>query len=278
MKAAHYAKVTVGRAETVLSEIGLGVRAMLDGCVVEVGSAYLGGGAAVLPAPLRDRLEAIRERGATALVVYRDELPIGILGVTDTVRTTAARTVAALRGLGMARLGILSGDHDKSVRCVAGAIGLDDAWADLKPEDKLRIIEEFQGRGHRVMFVGDGVNDGPALARADIGVAMAGAGTDVALETADIALVHDDVARLPFLVRLARRMLGLIKLNIGLGLAFNAVAVLGGAEGVLSPIAASVFHNAGSIIVVLISASLVLMQDDGPAAESAGAAKAQGRV
>ncbi|KJR99010.1 MAG: ATPase P [Desulfobulbaceae bacterium BRH_c16a] len=261
MKAAFYAKVTVVKAENVLSEIGLGVRAMLGGSLIEVGSAYLGSGTAALPAPLRARLEAMEERGATPLVVYRDQEPIGILGVTDTIRKSARRTVKTLSHLGITRMGILSGDHLRSVNRIAADIGLSETWAGLKPGDKLQVIEEFQRQGHRVIFVGDGINDAPALARANIGVAMGAAGTDVALETADIALTHDEVAKLPFLIRLSRRMLTLIKVNIGLGLVFNAAAVFGSSYGALSPIAASLFHNAGSIIVVLSSASLIFFQD-----------------
>ncbi len=266
MKAAHYARISVAKAENVLSEIGLGVRAMLEGSLIEVGSAYLGLGEAALPGPLRASLAGMKEKGVTPLVVYRDQQPIGILGVSDTVRPSARQAVADLRGLGIARIGILSGDHDQSVRRIATAIGIPEAWSGLKPQDKLRVIQEFQAQGRRVLFVGDGVNDAPALARANVGVAMGAAGTDVALETADIALVHDEVAKLPLLIRLARRMLALIRFNIGLGLLFNTVAILGGAYGLLSPIAASLFHNAGSIIVVLTSASLVLFRD--PAAQA----------
>ena len=261
MKAAHYAKITVARAENVLSEIGIGVRAVLNGNIIEVGSAYLGSGETTLPLPLRERLTAMKDRGATPLVVYRDQKPIGILGVTDTVRKTAQRAVENLRGLGITRMGILSGDHEKSVARVASATGIRETWAGLKPHDKLRIIDELQRQGHKIMFVGDGVNDAPALARANIGVAMGAAGTDVALETAGIALTHDEVAKLPFLIKLSRRMLTLIKVNIGLGLLFNIVAILGSSYGILSPIVAALFHNAGSIIVVVSSASLFLFRD-----------------
>lgn len=269
MKAAHYARISVAKAENVLSEIGLGVRAMLEGSLIEVGSAYLGLGEAALPGPLRASLADMKEKGVTPLVVYRDQRPIGILGVSDTVRPSARQAVADLRALGIARIGILSGDHDQSVRRIAAAIGIPEAWSGLKPQDKLHIIQEFQEQGRRVLFVGDGVNDAPALARANVGVAMGAAGTDVALETADIALVHDEVAKLPLLIRLARRMLTLIRFNILLGLLFNTMAILGGAHGLLSPVAASLFHNAGSIIVVLTSASLVLFRDQPTTARQA---------
>ncbi len=261
MQAAHYARIKLGAAQDVLGELGLGVRARLDGSLVEVGSAQLGGGAAGLPLELRGGMERIQAQGATPLVVYRDHEPIGLLSVSDSVRDSARRALEALAGLGVARLGILSGDHQAAVERVARAMGIKEMWWELKPGDKLRVIERLQQEGHHVMFVGDGVNDGPALARADIGVAMGAQGAEVALETAGMVLAHDDVARLPFLVSLARRCLAVMKLNIGLGLLFNTLAVLGGGQGLLSPIMASLLHNAGSIVIVLISASLMLFPD-----------------
>ncbi|MDZ7641750.1 MAG: cation-translocating P-type ATPase [Desulfurivibrio sp.] len=259
MKAAYYAKITVGKAEQMLVEIGLGVRALVDGSTIEVGNADLGGGEAALQAPLRECLGRIKERGSTALVVYRDQQPIGVLGVSDKVKTSAATTIEALRAMGIRQLGVLSGDHDKPVRNLADRIGLDKSWSALKPQDKLSIIQQYQQQGHRVIFVGDGVNDAPALARANVGIAMGAAGTDVALETADVALTRDDIALLPFFVALSRRMLTTVKFNIGLGLFFNGVAILGSGYGLLSPIMAALFHNGGSIIVVLSSASLAFV-------------------
>lgn len=256
MKAAYYAKISVGKAEQMLVEIGLGVRAMVDGSMIEVGNADLGGGEAALQSPLRESLGRIKERGSTALVVYRDRLPIGVLGVSDKVKSSAKETITALRAMGIRHLGVLSGDHDKSVRTLAKEIGLDESRSELKPQDKLEIIRQYQERGQRVIFVGDGVNDAPALARANVGIAMGVAGTDVALETADVALTHDDISRLPFFIALSRRMLTTIKFNIALGLFFNAAAILGSGYGLLSPIMAAIFHNVGSVIVVLSSASL----------------------
>jgi Cd2+/Zn2+-exporting ATPase len=256
MKAAHYAKVTIGQVDEMCARIGLGVRACVQGRMVEVGSAQLCGGARGIPMDLRQPLERIKEQGATPLVVYQDEKPLGIISVADRVRPAAAETVRQLHSLGMEQIGLLSGDHEKSARTIAQAVGVDHSWAEMKPGDKLEVIKDFQKRGKAVMFVGDGINDAPALAVADVGIAMGAAGTDVALETADIALMNDDIAKIPFLVRISRRMLRIIKGNLAFGLFFNALAVLASGKGWLSPMAGAVVHNVGSILVVMSSASI----------------------
>jgi len=280
LRAAQAGGLALAEAKGVVAEVGLGVRGVLaceehsDGHSVEVGGPALLAGR-VLPPELSGRLAAMRARGATALIVLEDDRPLGLLAVADTPRPMARATLQALRGVGFVRLGILSGDEVSAVRNVSESLGLTDVWSGLKPQDKLDVIADWQGQGSKVLYVGDGVNDAPALARADIGVAMAAAGTDVALETAGMALTRDDITRLPFLVGLARRMLTVIKANIGLGLLSNTVAVYGGMTGLLSPIAASLFHNAGSILVVLASASLLLYKDRtaGAFAPEAGGSK-----
>jgi Cd2+/Zn2+-exporting ATPase len=268
LEAAEAAGVEVRAADAMMAEAGLGLRGERDGVAVEVGSPEMMGGAAALPAALAGSLEEIYGRGATALVVRRGGAVIGLLAVADTVKDNAAGAVAALRGLGLTTVGILSGDHDKAVSHMAARVGVTDVWSGLKPKDKLDILASFQDTGRRVLFVGDGVNDAPALARANVGVAMGAAGSDVALETADIALANDDLGRLPFLVYLGRRMTKMIAINIGLGLFFNSVAILGSGYGLLSPVAAALFHNIGSIVVVLSSASLALTAE--PPLETAG--------
>ena len=261
LKAAHYAKVVVRKAENAFHEIGLGVRATVDGSLVEIGSPAVSGGEAVLPLPLQQCLEDLLNRGSTPLVVFRDSSPVGLLSVSDQIRPMAIQAVAEFKELGIDRLAILSGDHEKSVLRVADLIGISEVYAELKPQDKLEIIRGFQAKELPVLFVGDGINDAPALASADVGVAMGKAGTDVALETADIALTHDDVSRLPWLIRLSRRMLTIIKFNIAFGLAFNAVAVITSGMGLLTPIMAAIAHNIGSVLVVMLSASLVFFPE-----------------
>ena len=261
LKAAHYARIVLRGAESAFHEIGLGVRAMVEGSLIEVGSASMGSGTAAFPANLRMNIEDSLERGVTPLVVYRDKQPVGLLNVTDQLRPSVIPTMEGFKALGISETAILSGDHERAVKRIAAEAGIQSVHARLRPQDKVEVIKQYQARDLPVMFVGDGINDGPALATARVGVAMGAAGTDVALETADIALTHDDISRLPWLIGLSRRMIGIIKINIAFGLIFNAFAVLASGMGLLTPIAAAIVHNIGSVLVVLASASLAIYKD-----------------
>jgi len=261
LKAAHYARVAIQGAENAFHEIGLGVRAMVGGTLVEVGRLAIADNTAALPGRLRKVLDESVSQGITPLVVYRDKTPVGLINVTDQVRPAASRTVQGFTDLMISDMAILSGDHEKAVRRVAEAVGIRSVHANLQPQDKVDIITGYQDRGLPVLFVGDGINDAPALASSQVGVAMGAAGTDVALETADIALTHDDISKLPWLIRLSRRMLAIIKINIVFGLAFNALAVAASGMGWLTPIMAAIVHNVGSVLVVLASASLAVFPD-----------------
>jgi Cd2+/Zn2+-exporting ATPase len=261
LKAAHYAKIVVRGAENAFHEIGLGVKAMVDGNLVEVGSVSVGENMAAFPKNLQRCIDSSISRGVTPLIVYRDQTPVGLLNVTDQVRPAAMSTIKAFEKLGINEMAILSGDHDKAVQRVADSVGINKVYGRLKPQEKVDVIKKYQARQLPVMFVGDGVNDAPALAVSQVGVAMGAAGTDVALETADIALTHDNIAKLPWLIRLSRRMLSIIKINIVFGLAFNAVAVVAGGMGWLTPIMAAIVHNVGSVLVVFASASLAIFPE-----------------
>lgn len=261
LKAAHYGRIVLRGAKDSFSEVGLGVKAMIDGHSIEVGSAALCLGAAAFPRQLRDGINSSMERGATPLVVCRDNAPVGLLNVSDRPRPNIPDTIKQFQALGVSENAILSGDHHRAVRSVADSAGIKEVYARLKPQDKVAVIRRFQERGLPVMFVGDGINDAPALAVAQVGVAMGAAGTDVALETADIALTHDDISKLPWVIKLSRRMNTIIKINIAFGLVFNALAVAASGMGWLNPMAAAVTHNFGSVLVVLSSASLAIYPD-----------------
>jgi len=256
LKAAHYAKVAVSGAQDAFHEIGLGVRAMVDGAMIEVANASVCAATAAFPRHFKACVDDSISRGITPLVVLRDHQPVGLFGVTDKIRPAAASTIQAFKNLGVDSLAILSGDHEKSAGRVAQSVNIDKVYANLKPQDKVDIIKTYQSRNLPVMFIGDGINDAPALATSQLGVAMGAAGTDVALETADIALTHDDISKLPWLIRLSRRMLRIIKVNIIFGLTFNAIAVIASGMGWLTPVMAAITHNIGSVLVVIASASL----------------------
>ena len=262
IKAAHYAKVAVSGSQNAFHQIGLGVRAMVDGSMIEVANASECAASAAFPRHLKACVDNSISLGITPLVVLRDQQPVGLFGVTDKIRPAAASTIQAFKSLGIDSLGILSGDHEKSAERVARSVNIDNVYANLKPQDKVDIIKTYQSKNLPVMFIGDGINDAPALATSQIGVAMGAAGTDVALETADIALTHDDISKLPWLIRLSRRMLRIIKVNIVFGLTFNAIAVIAGGMGWLTPIMAAITHNIGSVLVVMASASLAIYPDN----------------
>jgi Cd2+/Zn2+-exporting ATPase len=262
IKAAHYAKVAVSGAQNAFHEIGLGVRAMVNGSTIEVANASTCAATAAFPLHLKKCVDNSIALGITPLVVFRDQRPVGLFGVTDKIRPAAASTIEAFKCLGIDSLAILSGDHEKSAERVARSVNIDKVYANLKPQDKVNVIKTYQSRNLPVMYVGDGINDAPALATSQIGVAMGAAGTDVALETADIALTHDDISKLPWLIRLSRRMLRIIKVNIMFGLIFNAGAVIAGGMGWLTPVMAAITHNIGSVLVVMTSASLAIYPDN----------------
>jgi Zn2+/Cd2+-exporting ATPase len=261
IQAAQYARLSFSAARNLFTDIGLGVRGQVDGRLIEVGSVYLHGGLLTAPESLQAPLQAARDRGATPLMVYCDNQPLGFLSVSDQIRAGAGEAVAGLKRLGIRTIGILSGDHAQAVDLVGRQVGIDQLWSGLQPDGKLAVIRTMQENRARVVFVGDGINDAPALAVADTGIAMGAKGTEVALETADIALMGDDIGKLPFLITLGRRMLFIIKLNIAFGLAFNLIAVLAGAGGFLTPIMGALVHNIGSVLVVLLSASIVFLRE-----------------
>ena len=212
--------------------VGRGARARVEEGTVHVGNERLAESLGVNGDALRAVLQRFEREGKTAVVVAAessgaggrgDVHPLGVIAIADRLRPEARAAVDALRELGIAHTVMLTGDNAETARAIAAALGIDDVRAELLPEDKVRIVRELEARGERVAFVGDGVNDAPALAAASVGVARGAAGTDVALETADVALMGDDLGKLPFAMRLSRRTLGIIRQNVAFSLAIKAV-------------------------------------------------------
>ena len=174
----------------------------------------------------RRQIAELADAGHSVVVVGDDSEVYGFIVLADTIRPNAAQTIAALRAAGVGRLVMLSGDNRATAEAIGRQVGIDEVRAELLPADKVDAIEELVARYHNVAMVGDGINDAPALARATIGIAMGGIGSDAAIETADVALMGDDIAQLPWLVKHSRRALRVIRQNITFSLAVKVVFVL----------------------------------------------------
>ena len=210
---------------------GRGARTRVNGGVVYVGNERLAEELKVKRHDVEEILNRYEREGKTAVLLASDREPIGIIAIADQVRPGARAAIEALRASGIRRTIMLTGDNNGTARAVAEQVGVDEFLAQLLPEDKVRLVREAEASGERVAFVGDGVNDAPALAAATVGIAMGAAGADVALETADIALMGDDLSALSFAIRLSRRTLGIIKQNIAVSIAIKGVFLILAATG-----------------------------------------------
>jgi Cd2+/Zn2+-exporting ATPase len=237
-------------ATGVVAITGRGVRGTVDGDEVVVGNADLfadGGGVDPAVVATVDQLQA---EGRTIMIVKHRGRFLGALGLMDTPRPAAHAVVAALKAVGIRRAIMLSGDHQLVADAIARRVGLTDAWGNLMPEDKVTAIERLRTEEGKVAMIGDGVNDAPALAHATVGIAMGAAGSDVALETADIALMGDDLATLPVVIGLSRRASGIIRQNLYISLGMVAFLIPATLFGVVGIGPAVIFHEGSTLVVV----------------------------
>jgi Cu+-exporting ATPase len=201
-------------------------------------------------------------RGETAMIVAVDGVVAGMIGVRDTVRPEAHDVIADLRHQKIREIAILTGDREPAARAVARRVHVGLVAAELLPSDKARWIEDRQHAGHRVAMVGDGINDAPALAQADAGIALGAMGADLAAEAGDLIVMGDSLRVLPDLLKLARSTIAIIKQNIiGFAFGFNAVAMLSATFGIVGPVAAAILHQVGSLLVLLNSMRLLVFGD-----------------
>ena len=196
------------------------------------------------------RLEAMSEAGQTAIVVGNESHVCGLVAVADGVREGARETVALLHRLGIEKTVMLTGDNRGTAKAIGRATGISEVRAELLPDEKVAAIQELVERYGRVAMVGDGINDAPALALASLGIAMGGGGTDAAIETADVALLSDDLSRLPWLIGHSRRTLAVIRQNIAFALAVKALFVALTFLGTASLWAAIAADMGASLLVV----------------------------
>lgn len=223
-------RILVGR-QSFLSEMGVDVSAMNDAIT--------------------------QTEGMSQLFVARGQQVLGMVGLEDRTRSAARGAVEELREIGIRRVAMLTGDRAAVARRVAAEMACTEYKADCLPQEKLDLVEAMRAQGHRVMVVGDGVNDAPALAAGDLGMAMGAAGSDVAIKSASIALLNNDLTRIPFLIRLSRATRRVVVQNLVFGILFVITVMALGAFDVISPTVAAAFHLGSSFVVVFNSARLV---------------------
>ena len=245
------------RAEQFHMIVGSGVTACIEGKKVCAGNeSLMEAVGAVLSKEAKDRAEEHIAQGSTVIYVAVDSAFAGFLALTDTVRRESAAMMQDLTRLGVQPV-LLTGDNENAAKAIASQLGIQDVHAQCLPEDKLRHIQDYQKRQERICMIGDGINDAPSLKQSDVGIAMGGIGSDIAIDAADIVLVDDEVKELPHLVALSKRMMFTIKCNLTFSMTLNFIAVALAMFGILNPVVGALVHNAGSVIVIVNSAFLL---------------------
>ena len=197
-----------------------------------------------------------RKQGCTMIYLAVDEKLVGYLAMSDTLREQSAEMIRSLQELSVHPV-LLTGDHEQAAKSIAGRLQIQEVCANCLPEDKLNYIDRCQQNGRPVCMTGDGINDAPALKKAEVGIAMGGVGSDIAMDAADIVLVDDEVKKFPHLIALSRRMMTTIKLNMTFSMTLNFLAITLAILGILNPVVGALVHNVGSVLVIINSAFLL---------------------
>ena len=232
---------------------GQGVTATVAGKVLCIGNErLLQANEATIPEKAREDADRYIREGSTVIYVAEEKQFLGFLVLSDTMRGDSAGMIQKLQAQGVVPM-LLTGDHDAAAMHIARQAGISAVHADCLPEDKLNWISTYQKRGESIAMIGDGINDAPALKMADVGIAMGGVGSDIAVDAADIALVDDEIKELPHLMALSKKMMRTIHLNLTFSLTLNFIAVALAITGILNPVVGALVHNAGSVLVILNS-------------------------
>ncbi len=236
---------------------GRGVSAKVNGKTVLAGNEkMLWEAQIILPADQKNAVEQYLRQGCTVIYLAVDQKAAGYLVLSDTIREESAVMIDQLNAMHVTPV-LLTGDHENSAKTIAGQLHMTEVHANCLPEDKLNWIDSYQKKNESVCMIGDGINDAPALKKADVGIAMGGVGSDIAVDAADIALVDDEVKELPHLIALSKRMMITIKCNMSFSMGLNFVAIVLAITGILNPVVGALVHNAGSVLVIINSALLL---------------------
>ena len=236
---------------------GRGVTAQVDGRWILAGNREMLDDEGIsLSKDLQAAAEKSLEQGCTVIYVAVERQAAGFLALSDTIREESAGMIDQLSALSVKPV-LLTGDHENAAQTIAGRLHITEVHANCLPEDKLQWIERYQEKKEAVCMIGDGINDAPALKKANVGIAMGGVGSDIAVDAADIALVDDEVKELPHLIALSRRMMITIKCNMSFSMGLNFVAIVLAITGILNPVVGALVHNAGSVLVIINSALLL---------------------
>ncbi len=237
-------------------EAGKGIYAMVSDRQMLCGNEkYLTENGIDIPEQVRNTLETLRNQGKASILAAVDGLCVGVVGLSDVLRSTAKDVISELREMETQTV-LLTGDNRRTADYFAKQVGITTVRAELLPEQKVQAIAQLQEEGKTVCMIGDGVNDAPALKTASVGIAMGAMGSDIAVDAADIALMSDDISKIPYLKRLSNATVRTVKFSISLSLFINFVAILMSFMGWLTPTTGALVHNAGSVFVVLIAALL----------------------
>lgn len=254
-----YAKeqgIALGETSDFFMEAGKGVYAQLKTEKMFCGSEkYLIEKGIVIPSRIKDKLKVLRGQGKASILIAINNICTGIIALSDVLRPAAKDMIWKLSKMNTQTV-LLTGDNQQTADYFARQVGITQVRAELLPEEKVNNIKEIRQHGNNVCMIGDGVNDAPALKTANVGVAMGNMGSDIAVDAADIALMSDDISKIPYLKRLSNATVNTIKFSISLSLCINFIAIILSLTGILTPTTGALVHNAGSCLVVLIAALL----------------------
>jgi len=258
IKHAKERRMDIPEPEEFKAEVGKGVIARFDEKSLLVGKEeLLEDQGIILGQKVKEQMQLQREKGRTIMLVAQESEVIGIISIADKVRPGIKEVILLLKKIGIKNVTMLTGDNAVTAQRVAEEIGVDDYKANMLPEEKQQVVESMQKQGKKVAMIGDGINDAPALAMADIGMAMGATGTDVAIETADISLMNDDLLSVADFIWTSKKVFKRIKLNMFFSIIYNVIGLTLASLGMLTPVWAIIFQEAGCLTVI-ISSTLLL--------------------